>query len=143
MTTPYSDVDNVFLNKITDDLLLTLESEDVESLLSRYRKSASVKFKKCKKLSDRDEVLKQYVQTLTDEEIEILANLMVIEWLRSKINSIEILKQTMSTRDYSMYSQANHLDSLIRLKQSTTAEIDSMIVSYTYSENNLSDLGKM
>lgn len=143
MSTPYSVVDNSFLNKITDDYLLTLQSEDLHSLINNYRKSAIPKFKQCKKLHDRDDELEQFNQTLTDEEVEILANLMILEWLKPQINSIEVLKQTMSLKDYKMYSQANHLDSLIALKKVTYAEIDSLIVSYTYSSNSLNDLGKV
>ena len=143
MSTPYAVVDNSFLNKITDDLLLTMPDEYLEKTIDSFRVSASIKFKQCKKLHNRDDELKQFNQTLTDEEVEILANLMVLEWLKPQINSIEVLKQTMSLKDYKMYSQANHLDSLIALKKSTSIEIDSLIVSYTYSNNNLSDLGKV
>lgn len=143
MPTLYSVIDNSFLNKITDDYLLTLIDDDLQALIDKYRTSAIPKFKQCKKLHDRDDALKEFPQTLTDEEVEILSNLMVVEWLKPQINSIEILKQSMSTKDYKMYSQANHLDTLIALKKETFAEIDNLIVSYTYSNNSLDDLGKV
>ena len=94
-------------------------------------------------MSDRDDDLRQYNIALTDEEIEILANLMILEWLKPLINSIEILKQGMSTKDYKIYSQANHLNELMALKKETNAEIDKLIISYTYSNNSLDDLGKV
>lgn len=143
MSTPYYVVDNSFLNKITDDYLLTLIDENLYKLIGDYRTSASVRFKQCKKLQDRDDELKQYNQTLTDEEVEILANLMILEWLKPQINSIELLKQSMSTKDYKLTSQAEHLLRLNNLKSSTIAEVDSLIVSYTYSNNSLDDLGKV
>lgn len=143
MSTPYSVVDNSFLNKITDDYLLTLIEGNLQDLIDGYRKSASVRFKQCKKLENRDDSLKQYNQTLTDEEVEILANLMILEWLKPQINSIELLKQSMSTKDYKLTSQAEHLLRLNNLKSSTIAEVDSLIVSYTYSNNSLDDLGKV
>ena len=143
MATPYSVIDNSFLNKITDDLILTMTDEEIQDMIDSYRISAGAKFKQCNKLSDRDDDLRQYNQTLTDEEIEILANLMVLEWLKPRINSIEVLKPSMSTKDYRTFSNAKHLDSLIKLKKETLAEIDSLIVSYTYSENNLNDLRKV
>ena len=143
MSTPYYIIDNSFLNKITDDYLLTMTDEYLQELIDGFRISSSVKFKQCSKLSDRDDNLKQYNQTLTDEEVEILANLMVLEWLRPQINSIELLKQSMSTRDYKIYSQSRHLDSLKALKQDTMAEVDKLIVSYTYSNNSLDNLGKV
>ena len=42
MSTPYSVVDNSFLNKITDDYLLTLIDENLYKLIGDYRTSASV-----------------------------------------------------------------------------------------------------
>ncbi|HSH35656.1 hypothetical protein [Schnuerera sp.] len=143
MATPYSVIDNSFLNKITDDLILTMTDEEIQDMIDSYRTSAGAKFKQCNKLSDRDDDLRQYNQTLTDEEIEILANLMVLEWLKPRINSIEVLKPSMSTKDYRTFSNAKHLDSLLKLKKETLAEIDSLIVSYTYSENSLNDLRKV
>jgi len=143
MATPYSVIDNSFLNKITDDLLLTMADEYLEKTIDGYRNSASVKFKQCNKLSDKDDIEKQFNQTLTDEEIEIIANLMVLEWLKQRINSIELLKQSMSTKDYRMYSQANHLEVLLKLRKDTLSEVDRLIVSYTYSQNNLNDLRKV
>ncbi|HHU81321.1 MAG TPA: hypothetical protein GXZ35_08385 [Acholeplasmataceae bacterium] len=143
MSTPYHVVDNSFLSKITDDFLLSIPDEDLQKLIDGYRNSASIKFKQCNKLSDRDDDLRQYNISLTDEEIEILANLMILEWLKPLINSIEILKQGMSTKDYKIYSQANHLNELMALKKETNAEIDKLIISYTYSNNSLDDLGKV
>lgn len=90
---------------------------EIQDIIDAYRFSAGTKFKQCNKISYRDDNLRQYNQTLTDEEVEILANLMVLEWLKPRINSIELLKQTMSSKDYSMFSQANHLDTLIKLKK--------------------------
>ncbi len=143
MATPYSAIENSFLNKITDDLLLSMADKDIEAMLDSYRVSASVMFKQCTKLSDTDDVERVYSTTLTNEEIEILANLMVLEWLKQRINSIELLKLNMSTKDYRVYSQANLLDSLINLRKETLSEIDRLIVSYTYSMNNLSNLRKV
>lgn len=143
MSTPYNAVDNSFLNKITDDLLLTIDEENLKKIIGMFRVSAGIKFKQCKKLSDKDDDLKQYNTTLTDEEVEILANLMVLEWLKQRINSIEVLKQTMSTKDYKTFSNANFLDSLVNLRKDTNAEVDRLIVSYTYSENDLDRLGKV
>jgi len=142
MATPYSVVDNSFLSKLTDDYLLDMPEEDLQTLIDGYRNSASIRFKQCKKLDEKNDDLRQYNENLTIEEIEILANLMVLEWLKPLINSIEILKQNMSTKDYRMYSQANHLKELQALRSNTIAEIDSLIVSYTYTSDKLNDLGR-
>lgn len=141
MSTPFSVVDNSFLNKISDSFLLTIPEENLQSIIDGYRTSAGIRFKQCKKLSNKDIVLRKYNEELTDEEVEILANLMILEWLKPQINSIELLKQGMSNKDYRMFSQANHLESLKGLKKDTQSEVDKLIVSYTYSNNSLSELG--
>lgn len=143
MATPYSAIENSFLNKITDDLLLSMADKDIEAMLDSYRVSASVMFKQCTKLSDTDDVERVYSTTLTNEEIEILANLMVLEWLKQRINSMELLRMGMSTKDFRTYKQSEHLNSLLALKKDTLGAVDRLIVSYTYSKNKLSDLRKV
>lgn len=141
MGTPYSTVDNVFLDKITDDMLLSMSNENLLKTLNTYRRSAAAKFKQCPKMGTFDRDRAAFEQELTDEEIEILSNLMVIEWIRPRINSIELLEPTMSTKDYQAFSNANHLNSLQGLLKATIKDVDRLIVSYTYSENNLDRLG--
>lgn len=140
MATPYDAIHNSFLNKISDDFLLSLSTEALNNLLNQYRISASVKFKQCNKLSDIDDNLQVYNKDLTLEEIEILGHLMVLEWLTPQINTMELIKQSLSTKDYKIFSQANHLETLKKLKQETQAEINKLIVSYTYTNNSLDDL---
>lgn len=141
MNTHYSEVDNLFLSKITDDFLLSMDESQIQNLLDVYRFSAGVKFKKCKKISNRNEDLRIFNEKLTDEELEILSNLMVLEWIKPRVNSIELLEPAMSTKDYQTFSNANHLNSLQALLKSTRNDVDRMIVSYTYSTNDLTTLG--
>lgn len=143
MSTQYSVIDNSFLNKITDGYLISIKDGLLQDLIDGYRKAAISKFKQCTKLEDRDDSTRLFAQDLTDEEIEIVANLMVLEWLRGKINSVEVLRQKMSTKDYKIFSQSRHLDSLLALRRSTMSEVDALIVSYTYSINSLDDLRKV
>lgn len=142
MSTSYDIIDNVFLEKITDSFIATLTELEIKDLLDNYRRSANVLFKQCKKLSDRDEDLRQYNEDLTDEEVEILASIMVLEWLKPKINSMENIRQGISTKDFKVYSKANHLDKILNLKESTHADIDRMMISYTFSNSSLDNLRK-
>lgn len=141
MSTPYAAVDNLFLSKITDDMLLSMSNEGVQRLLDGFRFSAGTRFKKCQKISKRDETLRVYIETLTDEELEIMANLMVLEWIKPRVNSIELLEPIMSTKDYQTFSNANHLNALQTLLSATKREVDRMMVSYSYSVNSLDSLG--
>ena len=55
-------------------------------------------------------VEKSYFETdLTDEEINILAILMMEAWLQRQVTSIENVRMKYSGTDFKMTSQANHL----------------------------------
>ncbi|OME41506.1 hypothetical protein BSK58_14900 [Paenibacillus odorifer] len=82
----------------------------------------------------------EFSSELTQEEIEIIALLMTVEWIRPRINNIELLKQSLNTKDWNFYSQANHLKELRTLKEETENEIDRLIVSYSYSNGCLKEL---
>ena len=142
MATTYSVIDNAFLSKIKDHYLLNMDVEYLQELIDGYRRSAIVRFKHCKKLKYRDEDTKEFTQDLTDEEIEILSSLMVLEWVKNQVNSIEVMKMTMTLKDYTVFSNAQQLNSLLSMRKATAEEVDTLIVSYTYSENSLDDLRK-
>ncbi len=139
MATPFSEVFDVFLRKISDYSFINLTSDEMDQLLSDYLISAIPKFNKCKTdLSARDSA--QFQNTLTDEEKEILGTIMIDEWLRPQIFSIELLKQSLGSKDWQLYSQANHLKELRELRKDVQNEIDSMLISYSYSNGNMDDL---
>jgi hypothetical protein len=135
MATLYSTVEEKFVYKIEDSVLIALVLADRQDMTDNYRESAEVEFKKCPKLSSKDDVAREYTEELTTEEIEILAYGMVLAWVTPKVNSLDNLKQKMSTKDYKIYSQANQLDKMINLKSESERKVSIMINSYTYTEN--------
>ena len=107
----------------------------------KYLNNAVPKFHKCKKnLSERTDEQDGFANELSDEEIEILANLMVVEWLRPHVNNLELLKQALTPKDFKLTSQANHLKELQTLRRDTQAEISRLLVDYSYNNNSLDDL---
>ena len=60
----------------------------------------------------------------------IVATAMRKFWLNDKIYNLKLLKQRMSTKDWKMTSQAEHLLRLLDLKRETDKELSKMIVSY-------------
>ena len=138
MATPYETIYSSFrINKIKDTEILSLKDEDIETLDFGYLKSARVKFKTCSKMSDYDDVLKQFNKDLTDEEVEILANLMIVEWLTPKINATEFLRMNMDATDFKIFSPANQLKQLKEIRDNFKKEANALIGSYSY--NNLKD----
>lgn len=98
--TPYSKIYKKFLNKISDVKLLELTDEDIQDMLHEWFTSAVAKFRKCKNnLSDRDEILERFNVDLLDIEIEILAILMVREWLEPQLNSTLLTAQFFGSKE--------------------------------------------
>lgn len=121
--TSYETVYNAFSQKITDYVLLDLSDTDLRDLLLRWLKSAIVKTKKCKNnLSDRDDELNTFNSELLDVEIEILASLMVVEWINPQLNSTMYTSQFFGGKDEKFYAQSNQIDGIRNLKKDMQVE---------------------
>lgn len=132
MSTPYSKINDMFLSDISDDTFLDYTDDEREDILDSLRIKAITRFKACKQdLSDRDETAKVFNQDLSDEVCLIIATIMRKFWLNDKVYNLELLKQRMSTKDWRLTSQAEHLLRLTILNQELEKEISRMIVSYT------------
>ena len=92
--TSYTDVFNIFLNKISDIKLLDMNDTDIEQMLTSWMTSAISKMKKCKSdLSIRDDEIQVFNNDLLDIEKEIIATGMVKEWLEPQLNSTLYISQ--------------------------------------------------
>ena len=140
MATSFDLPENGFLNKVSDRYLVGISPTELESYLDGLLISSFSWFRKCKTDLSYDATARTLDEDLDDDEIEILSLIMVQEWLKPKLNNIDVLKQNMSTRDYKMYSQANHIDSLKDLKESTRIEYKQMIREYVDIRTELSEL---
>lgn len=85
-------------------------------------------------------VEKSYFETdLTDEEINILAILMMEAWLQRQVTSIENVRMKYSGTDFKMTSQANHLAKLLTLL--TESRRDSFHMQRLYKRRKPADGG--
>jgi hypothetical protein len=139
--TSFETVFQRFLNKVTDSDLASLLPDTIDSIMISFLQSAIVRFRKCKQnLEDNDLVLMQFNVDLSLTEIEILANWMKLEWVDQQVNRIELLRPTLSSKDYAMYSQANHINSLISLRDFTLKDVQTLMKYYSYDNNDLTEL---
>lgn len=142
MATPYSDIAQVFLRKITDYDLPKFSDIEKEEIVYGYLDSACANFyKKCKvNLLDKNKELKQFNEDLEDSIIEILSELMIVEWLKPKVLSTENLRNCMSTKDYSLYSPANLLKEIRETFNLCKKESKILINNYTFENADLTRL---
>lgn len=141
MATPYSQIYSRFLAKISDYSFVSLTQEELEANLETFLNSAIVQFRRCKKsLYLRDNVAKTFDEDLTDEEQEILSKFMVVEYLTPKLVTADLLQQTLSSRDFKLYSQANHIKEIRDLRNEMKNEVIKMMTEYTYFNFNMDDM---
>ena len=157
MGTLFSNVYNRFLNKITDDMYLELTPRDTIRDLQNLiitaipgfefpRKNLMAYKIETKEISkdevqENDFVLREKDETvlvdysgfeeeLTEEEMNILAILMMQAWVQRQVTSIENTRMKYSGADFKMTSQANHLSKLLSL--STEVRRDSLHMQRLY-----------
>ena len=132
MSTSFTVIYESVLSKIKDYQLADLEEEDVYNILSDYLRPAIVSFRICKQdLTDRDS--ESFACNLTDTEIEILANYMVINYLDSNyIRVPRALKQTLSSKDFNAFSPANQLEKLENLREMYRKDNETLLSRYSW-----------
>lgn len=137
MATPYSKIYDRTLAKITDYDLAFLPDADIQYMLRGWLDSAISKFRKCASdLSNRDDELSTFNIDLVDEEIEILALLMVCEWLEPQVNSVTLTHQMFGGKEEKFYAQANQLAELKALRDDTRTEARKLMRDYTYAHSS-------
>ena len=138
--TSYETIYERCLAKIEDPTLAMLPEEDLENMLYGYLKSAIAKHRKCKSdLSDRNEELKQFNSDLSDLEIEILAILMVREWIGQQLHSVTLTLQTFSGKETNFFSQSAHMKELKALDDALRLEAQQLSRDFTYTDSEYFD----
>ena len=138
--TSYEIIYSRCLAKLEDPTLLQLPEEDLENLLHDYMLSAIAKHRKCEHdLSDRDEELKQFNSELSDLEIEILAILMLREWISVRLHSVTNVLQVFSGKETKWFSQSAHIAELRAMDEALKLEAQQLSRDWTYAHNDYFD----
>ena len=105
MATPLQDVYDAFLSKIeADDWMLTEEENVVTEDWRMLLNAAIMQFRYPRVSLDYDKESAVFTDDLGNDEIQILANLMKLEWIRRCISTWDNIRQLYSDKDF---SQAN------------------------------------
>lgn len=135
MGTPFTQVYNRFLGKITDDMYMELTPEDTVRDLRNLLIDAIPGFEFPRKnlldytIVEADNALEEessFAVDLDSEEINILAILMMISWTQRQVTSIENTRMKYSSSDFKFTSQANHLAKLLTLLAETQRQSHHM-----------------
>lgn len=145
MSTPYSKLYENILPKFKDYNIPIMTDDEVKEYLHDFLLPAIVRFNVCKNnLFNRDDAKEMFNCNLTDNEIEILSNFMIIEYIDSEyIRTPSLLKVNLSSTDFNAFSPANHLDKLLNMRESFVRENEMLLMKYSWcgvTDENKSNL---
>ena len=131
-----------FLQKISDYSFLseTITEQDIFDELFGYFKTARTKFYRCKnslEVVENELGEQEFTVELHPMEIEVLSVLMLVEYLKPQMITSETLKQSLSDKDFKIYSQASQLREIRLLYQAMKADANKLITEYTYLDLDL------
>lgn len=143
--TTYKELADRFFNKIKDNMFIELGDKISYDLAFSYIPSACIQFQSCTSdLTKKDEDIDEFGGfniKLTDSEIEILVNYMVIEYLDSNyIKTATALKSRLSTSDFHSLQQSNMLGKAMELRTMLKSENDQLAINKSYKNSKLFDL---
>lgn len=135
--TPWSVVFGAFLARIEeDDWMREDDFEIVQQDMLMILDMAIFDFRFPRIDLSLDHINETFVEELTNGEIQVLASLMKLHWLRRQINTWRVIKQQYSTKDFEFSSQANHLDKLLKSLDSAEKEVRRAFDTYDRSRGH-------
>jgi hypothetical protein len=143
MATPFTTVYKSFLSNVTDYNLANLPEASPEKNTLLWLKSAiSYCTHSVKKVNDYDEYFGEFNQNLDNNEIQVLAKLMVEEYMNTYLFREDLLSQSLNSKDYRAYSPANQLKALRELKAHIHNDANVLMSRSSYSIQNLEAIRK-
>ena len=118
MATKFEQIYNCFYSKITDDMYMELDEQQTKAMAYELLINALPWFEFPRvNIMDYDATSQIFKATLSQEEINIIANYMMQGWFDQQLASIELVRMKYSGSDFKFTSQANHMSKLMALKK--------------------------
>ena len=134
MHTPYEKIYDNLLPKFRSYEIPLMTVEEVKDCLHDYLIPAISRFHVCRKdLNDRDDIIQRFNVELSDIEIEILSNYLLIEYVDSEyIRTPSLLKVQLPSSDFKVFSPANFLDKLMDMHKTYVTENETLLSRYAW-----------
>ena len=138
--TAYTTIYNSFLDKVNDYDLADMTAELAQTSMRGWLNQAVVRFlESCKKdLTQTEEG--GFTEDLDLMEIDILTEGMVEAWLKPIRNNLDLLRNSLNTKDFTTFSPANLLDKVNNTFAMAHANFLSRIKEYSFIRNDVGDL---
>lgn len=133
MATSYDKLYANILPKFKSYDIAIMSEEEIKENLHDFLIPAITKFHICRNnLFDRNDEVGEFNSDLTDIEIEIISNYMLLEYLDSNyIRTPTLLKVSLSSSDFNAFSNANLLDKLINMHDDFLADNETLLSRYS------------
>jgi hypothetical protein len=134
MATPYEKLYENLLPKFRSYEIPLMSTEEVKDYLHDFIIPAVSRFHVCRKnLNDRDDIVQRFNVDLSDIEIEILSNYLLIEYIDSEyIRTPSLLKVQLPSSDFKVFSPANFLDKLMAMHKAYVSENETLLSRYAW-----------
>lgn len=134
MPTLYEELYENLLPKFRSYEIPLMTTEEVKDYLHDFLIPAITRFHVCRKdLSDRDDILQRFNTELSDTEIEILSNYLLLEYIDSTyVRTQTLLKVNLSSTDFNAFSPANFLDKLMAMHKTYLSENETLLSRYAW-----------
>ena len=111
-----------------------MSTEEVKDYLHDYLIPAISRFHVCRKdLNDRDDIIQVFNVDLSDTEIEILSNYLLLEYIDSEyIRVPTILKVSLPSNDFKAFSSANMIEKLMNMHKTYLSENETLLSRYAW-----------
>ena len=134
MATPYEKLYENLLPKFRSYEIPLMSTEEVKDYLHDFLIPAVSRFHVCRKdLNNRDDIIQRFNDDLSDIEIEILSNYLLIEYIDSEyIRVPSLLKVQLPSSDFKVFSPANFLDKLMAMHKTYVSENETLLSRYAW-----------
>jgi hypothetical protein len=147
MTTPSSDVADLFLNRVRDYRLDAIFNTSGSIVLTNYVESwlmdATNEFDMCQQslayTISGSATEGYFTEDLTTETKLILSRLMVKYWLQKTVNDVLQMNNSVTGRDYNTFSAAQNLKAKQDYLNSLKEELSQLLMDYSYKYNNFTN----
>jgi len=140
MGTTFSEIYDRFMMLCQDYRLITLfqtSKEDFETYLFAWLENAIFDFSACNQGLSFDTLTNTFDETLTLDNILILANLMIKFWMMKNVLDITQMNLHVVDRDFKVFSEAQNLKEKQAALNMQTERCSQMLIDYSYRTSNM------
>lgn len=138
MTTKFSEVFSLFLTQVDDGELSIVDADEMDYVLEKYLANSIPELEES--MLDLESVSfenKDFGVTFSHNEKSIIAKSMKLEWLRTKLNSAELMVKSIGDRDFNSVQGFNYLREIGEIERDLKKDIRDYAIKHSYREEYL------